>query len=61
MTEEQNTKDKESGFIEKLRAIFVPIDIFNLRISPLEKIVYGMVSLILLAVIGALVALVIKK
>lgn len=31
------------------------------KFAPVERIVYGMVSVVLLAVIGALVALVVKK
>lgn len=41
-------------------ATFVTKEQFNSRITPLEKIVYTFVSLVLLAFVGALIALVIK-
>lgn len=47
--------------MEDLRKVFVTIEVFNLRTSPLEKLVYGMVSLIIVAVVGAILALVIRK
>ena len=34
---------------------------FDSRISPLEKIVYGFVGLVLVSVAGAIIALVIRK
>jgi hypothetical protein len=46
-----------SDIKQKLDAHYVTNDQFE----PVKKIVYGMVSLILLAVVGALVALVINK
>jgi len=51
----------KDGFTEEMRKIFVSLDIFNLRVSPLEKLVYGLVGLILLAVFGAFIALVVKQ
>lgn len=51
----------EEGLIEKLREIFVTIEVFNLRMNPLEKLFYGIISLIVLSVFGALIALVIRK
>jgi hypothetical protein len=51
----------ESDLIERLREIFVTQDIFELRLSPLEKIVYGLVGLTLFTVVGALLYLVIQK
>lgn len=41
---------------EKLDHSFVPIS----RFTPIEKIVYGMTTLILVAVLGAIIKLVIK-
>lgn len=43
----------ENGFVERVE--------FELRTGRLEKLVYGMVGVILLAVVGALISLVIKK
>jgi hypothetical protein len=51
----------ESDLIERLREIFVTQDIFELRLSPLEKIVYGLVGLTLFTVMGALLYFVIQK
>lgn len=48
-------------YIEELREIFLTKEVFQLRISPLEKIVYGFTSVVLLTVAGALVALVMRK
>lgn len=50
---------KDNDLIEKLRTIFVTIDVFNLRLSPMEKIVYGTASIVGLTVVGALIALVV--
>lgn len=53
-------KNKDSLY-EELREVFVSIETFNLRLSPLEKVVYGLVSLILVGVVTSLIALVLKK
>jgi len=42
-----------NGFVTKLE--------FNSRISPLEKIVYGLIGMILVAFMGVLINFVIKK
>jgi hypothetical protein len=59
---------KKDSFIEDLRKIFVSIETFNLkleaigqRLSPLEKIVYGATGLILITVLGAALAFLMKK
>jgi len=39
---------------------FITVKEFNSRISPLEKVVYGFISLVLVAVIGALLTTIIK-
>lgn len=54
-------KKTEESVIEKLREIFVSIDVFNLRMTPIEKIVYGAAYAVGLAVIGAILALVFKS
>jgi hypothetical protein len=54
-------KEQEDTFIEKLRSIFVTIDTFNLRLSPIEKIVYGAATAIGLAVLGAGMAFILRK
>ena len=51
----------QNDFIEVLRKIFVTIEVFELKITPLEKLVYGFVGVVLLAVLGAIIALVIRK
>jgi hypothetical protein len=48
-------------FMEEMRKVFVSIETFNLRLSPLEKIVYGASAVVGLAVVGAIVALVVKQ
>ena len=52
---------EEKSIIEEMRKVFVTIEVFNLRLSPIEKIVYGFASLILVGVVTALITLVIKK
>ena len=52
---------KLDTIIEKMRDIFVEDEIFNLRVSPIERIVYGFVGLVLVGVATALVSLVIMK
>ena len=52
---------KEDLSFEHLREVFVSLETFNLRMSPLEKVVYGLVTLILIAVATSIVALVVKK
>lgn len=46
-----------SDFRNEIRGCYVSND----RFMPVEKLVYGMVGVILLAVVGALVALVVSK
>lgn len=53
--------NKKDSLLEELRDIFVSIETFNLRLSPLEKVVYGLVSLVLVGVVTSLIALVLKK
>jgi predicted permease len=61
-------EDKQNSLIECLRKIFVPIEIFELnlekieaRLTPLEKIIYGGISIILVTVLGAILGWVIVK
>lgn len=53
--------NQKDSLLEELRDIFVSIETFNLRLSPLEKVVYGLVSLILVGVVTSLIALVLKR
>jgi hypothetical protein len=53
-------KKKEDTFIEDLRKVFVSIDVFNLRISPLEQLVYGVVAMILITFAGLVIKFFIK-
>lgn len=52
---------KPSDIIEIMREYFVSKEVFELRLSPLEKGFYGVISMILLTVVGGLLALVIRK
>jgi len=52
---------KLNDIIEGLRDVFITKETFNLRFSPIEKLVYGFTSIILVAVGTALVYLVIRK
>ena len=51
----------EGDFIEKLRSIFVDWNTFNLRISPVEKIIYGVAGALGLAAVGVLASLIFRK
>ncbi len=42
--------------MESLRKIFVTIEVFNLRFTPIEKIVYGFTGLILTGFFTAVIA-----
>lgn len=55
------TPRSNESITEKLRSIFVTTETFNLRLSPLEKIVYGGATAVGLSVIGALMALILRK
>lgn len=46
--------------IERMRDKFVTIEVFNLRITPMEKLLYGAVVMMITAVFAGLLALVIK-
>lgn len=48
------------SILDRLAKGDTKLELFEHRIASLEKIVYGMVAVILLAVVGALVALVVK-
>lgn len=52
---------KQESFVEEMRKVFVTMEVFNLRFSPIEKIVYGFTGMVLVAFASALVVLVIKK
>lgn len=47
--------------IEQMRETFIPRDEFNLRFSPIEKIVYSMITMVLVAFMSFLISVVIKK
>jgi hypothetical protein len=51
---------KLDGITERLGKGDTALALLEHRVASLEKIVYGMVGVILLAVVGALVALVVK-
>lgn len=53
--------NKDDSLVERLRGIFVTIDTLNLRLSPIEKIVYGGAAAVGIAIVGAVISLVIKK
>jgi hypothetical protein len=57
-------KNKEpdlDSLTEHFRKIFVTFEIFNLRLSPIEKIVYTAATAVGLAVVAGVMALVVKK
>ena len=47
--------------IEDIREIFVTKEVFELRFSPMEKIVYGLSGMALISIFGAIFTLVIRK
>ena len=49
------------SIVERMRTIFVTSEVFNLRITPIEKIVYGLSTAIGLGVIGAILALILQR
>lgn len=53
--------DKIDGMQRQLEVSFVQRVEFELRTGRIEKIVYGLVSTVLLAVIGGVLSLVLKK
>ena len=50
----------EDGLIERLRDIFVSIERYELEVPQLKKIIYGAITMIVVAVMSALIALVIR-
>jgi len=46
----------DESMMESLRKIFVTIEVFNLRFTPIEKIVYGFTGLILTGFFTAVIA-----
>lgn len=52
---------KNAGLIEQLRDIFVDWKTFNLRISPVEKIVYSVSAAFGLAAVGVITSLIFRK
>lgn len=50
-------KDQLKGIDDKVSENYVPLS----RYLPIEKVVYGLVSLILVAVVGALISLVVNR
>jgi len=42
----------KNRIIEEMRKIFVPREVFDLRMNPIEKLVYGVVTIMLMGVIG---------
>ena len=52
---------KLDSIIEKMRTIFITEDVFDLRLAPIERIVYGFVGLILVAVATGIISLVIVR
>ena len=58
MTKKQ---DEQNSLIECLRKVFVSIEVFELRLSPVEKIVYGATGAVLLAFLGAIIGFFITR
>ena len=55
------TDEEHSGFVELMRQWFVSKEVFELRFTPVERIVYGFAGMILLAFASAFIVLVVKK
>lgn len=55
------THEEKSGFVELMRQWFVSKEVFELRFSPIEKLVYGFTAMILIAFAGGIIAFVFKK
>lgn len=49
------------SLLEEMRKVFVTMEVFNLRLSPIEKIVYGFAGLVLVSFATAAIALILKK
>ena len=52
---------QSDSLIERLREVFVSKEVFDLRVAPLEKILYTATGLILISVLSAIIFLVVKK
>lgn len=50
-----------SDTIEELRKIFLTKEVFDLRFTPIEKIVYTFTGMVLVAFVSGVIVLVIKK
>lgn len=48
------------SIMEEMRKTFVTIETFTLKITPLERIIYGFVGLLLLTVATILIGMVLK-
>lgn len=54
-------KRQVDGINKKIESQYVTRIEFESRVNPIQKIVYGMVSIILVSVVGALISLVVLK
>lgn len=52
---------KLDTIIEKMRIIFVTREYFDTKITPIEKIVYGFISMTMITVVGAVLSFVIVR
>ena len=52
---------KLDSIIEKMRVYFVSKEVFELRLSPVERITYGFVVLTLTSVMGAILSWVVMR
>lgn len=53
-------QERLEELIKKIETVYVTRPELNTRITPLERVVYGMVGLVLTAVVVAVVALILK-
>ena len=52
---------REDLMIEELRKIFVSFEVFDLRLKPIEKLLYGTVSVVGVLIITALMSYILIK
>ncbi len=57
----QGNAEKLAGMSEALRATFLPKDTFEARFGPIERLVYGVITMVGIAVLTGILALVLVK
>lgn len=52
---------KMDTIIERMREIFITREYFDTKFTPIEKIIYGFVGMVMVTVVAAIMGLVIVK